>query len=140
MGGSWDATRLAESTIAGLTNVGSDHAAWLGADRQVVARDKGRALVAAERAVIGSGVDDLILPAIEAPNARPVRHLVKVEDLGDGRASVRWDDGETCVDLPWPGPIKLPTSSWLWLWPSKRRRWSACRRSIPTDCERRSRA
>ncbi len=31
MGGSWDATRLAGSEIAGLTNVGTDHRRWLGA-------------------------------------------------------------------------------------------------------------
>ncbi len=57
MGGSWDATRLAESAIAGLTNIGSDHAGWLGAEPTEIARDKGRALAAPIRAVIGSGVD-----------------------------------------------------------------------------------
>ncbi len=39
MGGSWDATRLAGSEIAGLTNVGTDHRRWLGRGRR---RDRSR--------------------------------------------------------------------------------------------------
>ena len=53
MGGSWDATRVAASTIAGITNVGSDHAAWLGKDILDRARDKGAPLRTASRAVLG---------------------------------------------------------------------------------------
>ena len=53
MGGSWDATRLAGSAIAGLTNIGSDHSHWLGDGRGEIARDKGRALAAAERLSVG---------------------------------------------------------------------------------------
>ena len=84
MGGSWDATRLAESTIAGLTNVGSDHAGWLGAEPTDVARDKGRALAAAERAVIGAGVDDDLVASLGAPAARRARSLVRCTDVGVG--------------------------------------------------------
>ena len=56
MGGSWDATRLAQSAIAGLTNVGSDHPDWLGSKRSEIAGDKGQALAAADFAVLGPGV------------------------------------------------------------------------------------
>jgi folylpolyglutamate synthase/dihydrofolate synthase len=91
MGGSWDATRLAESAVAGLTNVGSDHAGWLGAERTEVARDKGRALAAADHAVIGSGVDECLVPALAAPHARRARSLVRCERAGEGRVRVGWD-------------------------------------------------
>ncbi len=107
MGGSWDATRLAESKVAGLTNVGSDHAAWLGTERQTIARDKGRALAAAERALIGSGVDELILPAIDAPLARLARHLVTVEVVADGRVNLRWEGGEITVERPLAGTFQI---------------------------------
>jgi dihydrofolate synthase/folylpolyglutamate synthase len=107
MGGSWDATRLADSAIAGLTNIGSDHAAWLGAERKAVARDKGRALAAAERAVIGSGVDDLILPAIDAPLAQPARHLVTVDDAAGGRVSVQWEGARISVEMPLAGAFQI---------------------------------
>jgi dihydrofolate synthase/folylpolyglutamate synthase len=107
MGGSWDATRLAESAIAGLTNVGSDHAAWLGADSQAIAYDKGRALAAAERAVIGSGVDDSILPAIDAPLARFARRLVTAEDAAGGRVNVRWEGAEISLEMPLAGAFQI---------------------------------
>jgi dihydrofolate synthase/folylpolyglutamate synthase len=107
MGGSWDATRLAESTIAGLTNVGSDHAGWLGAEPTDVARDKGRALAAAEFAVIGAGVDDGLVPSLGAPAARSARSLVRCTDAGEGRTAISWDGFETIVRLALPGAFQF---------------------------------
>ncbi len=69
MGGSWDATRLAGSAIAGLTNVGSDHANWLGEERRQIARDKGAALAAAQWPVVGEGVEENLLRELGAPAA-----------------------------------------------------------------------
>lgn len=107
MGGSWDATRLAESRVAGLTNVGSDHAGWLGAERSEVARDKGRALAAADHAVIGSGVDECLVPALAAPHARRARSLVRCERAGEGRVRVGWDGDEVDVCFPLAGSFQL---------------------------------
>jgi dihydrofolate synthase/folylpolyglutamate synthase len=107
MGGSWDATRLAESTVAGLTNVGSDHAGWLGAERSEVARDKGRALAAADHAIIGSGVDTSLLPSLAAPHARRSRSLVRCEDAGEGRVLVSWNGDEIDIHLPLAGSFQL---------------------------------
>jgi len=107
MGGSWDATRLAESAIAGLTNVGSDHAGWLGAEPTAVARDKGRALAAADHALIGSEVKEALLPELGAPAARPVRSLVRCSDKGGGRVRVSWDGHETDVRLPLSGAFQV---------------------------------
>jgi dihydrofolate synthase/folylpolyglutamate synthase len=107
MGGSWDATRLAESTIAGLTNVGSDHAGWLGTEPNEIARDKGRALAAAESALIGAGVDDDLVVELGAPAARRARSLVRCADAGGGRAAVSWDGRETVVRMPLSGAFQL---------------------------------
>ena len=107
MGGSWDATRLAESAIAGLTNVGSDHAGWLGDEPAAVARDKGRALAAAEQAIIGSGIDETLVSELGAPAARRAESLVKCSDQGGGRVLVKWDGHETFVRLPLSGAFQL---------------------------------
>jgi dihydrofolate synthase/folylpolyglutamate synthase len=103
MGGSWDATRLAESSIAGLTNIGSDHAGWLGAEPAAIARDKGRALAAAKRAVIGSGVDETFVAALGAPAAQRAASLVSCTVIGGGRVTVSWDGLEATVRLPLSG-------------------------------------
>ena len=106
MGGSWDATRLAESSIAGLTNIGSDHAGWLGAEPVEVAREKGRALAAAEVAMIGAGVDDDLVAELGAPAARRARSLVRCSDLGEGRVAMSWDGRETTVRMPLSGAFQ----------------------------------
>lgn len=103
MGGSWDATRLAGSAIAGLTNIGSDHRGWLGDDRRTIARDKGRALAAAKCAVVGRGVDRDLLADLGAPNAVAADWLVDcIDDPGRG-VMLRWGDTEMIVEMPLPG-------------------------------------
>jgi dihydrofolate synthase/folylpolyglutamate synthase len=106
MGGSWDATRLAGSSIAGLTNIGSDHAKWLGERPAQIARDKGQALAAAEKAVIGSGVDEDLVAELGAPAARRAQSLVSCRDLGDGQVGLSWDGSEIVVRLPLPGTFQ----------------------------------
>ena len=101
MGGSWDATRVAESTIAGITNVGSDHAGWLGEDILDRARDKGAPLRSASRAVIGSGLAPEFVSALGSPHAVPARELVEVIDLGDDRLLFAWDD----ITIEAPAPL-----------------------------------
>jgi len=103
MGGSWDATRLASSFIAGLTNVGSDHGRWLGHGPRAIAADKGRALAAAEIAVIGAGVDLGLTAELDAPHANRADSLVRVADGGDGRVELAWTGGQAVVDLPLAG-------------------------------------
>jgi len=107
MGGSWDATRLAASTVAGLTNVGSDHAGWLGADRTDVARDKGRALAAADHAIIGSGVEARLLPSLRAPHARRARSFVRCVEAGDDRVLLAWDGCEIYARRALAGSFQL---------------------------------
>jgi dihydrofolate synthase/folylpolyglutamate synthase len=103
MGGSWDATRLAGSAIAGLTNIGSDHSRWLGDKRGDIARDKGRALVAAERAVVGRGVGRDLLADLGAPNAVPADSLVDCISDPGSRVKLRWDGKEMIGEMPLPG-------------------------------------
>ena len=103
VGGSWDATRLAGSAIAGLTNVGSDHGRWLGNDRSDIARDKGRALTAAERAVVGRGMDRDLLADLGAPNAVSADSLVDCVNGPGSRVKLRWDGREMIGEMPLPG-------------------------------------
>jgi dihydrofolate synthase/folylpolyglutamate synthase len=103
MGGSWDATRLAGSAIVGLTNVGSDHRRWLGDDRRSIARDKGRALAAAEYAVIGRGVNRGLLADLGAPDAVAADSLVDCIEGPGGRVRLRWDDKEVIAEMPLRG-------------------------------------
>ena len=103
MGGSWDATRLACSSIAGLTNVGSDHGHWLGFGRNAIAADKGRALAAAENAVFGSGVDPALTTELDVAHAIRAESLVRCADTADGRVTLEWRGGESVVDLPLAG-------------------------------------
>jgi len=106
MGGSWDATRLADSIIAGITNVGSDHRHWLGDDRRTIAADKGGALAAADRAVIGRGVGEDLIGDLEAPDAIRAADVLDCTDDGDGRARLRWDDRNVVVELPLRGEFQ----------------------------------
>jgi len=106
MGGSWDATRLAGSSIAGLTNVGSDHGRWLGEGRDAIAADKGRALAAADVAVIGSGVDHDLIVELDAPHAVCADSVVRCTDTDGGRVKLEWTGGESVVDLPLAGSFQ----------------------------------
>lgn len=103
MGGSWDATRAAASTIAGITNVGGDHASWLGESSLERARDKGGALRAATWAVRGSGVRPELTAALDAPHAVDASDLVQVERLADNRLAVVWDRHRLEVPAPLAG-------------------------------------
>lgn len=103
MGGSWDATRLAGSEIAGLTNVGTDHRRWLGRERSEIARDKGRALAAARFGVIGDDVDPALVADLEAPGALAAAALVASTATEDGSIRLDWADGGAEVRLSMPG-------------------------------------
>jgi dihydrofolate synthase/folylpolyglutamate synthase len=106
MGGSWDATRVAGSPIAGLTNVGSDHGRWLGMGREAIAADKGRALAAAEMAVIGGGVDRDLISGLGAPHALTADRLVRCTNQDDGRLKLTWAGGESVLELPLAGSFQ----------------------------------
>lgn len=64
LGGRWDATAVAEPVVSLLTNVGTDHQAWLGATRPAIAAEKAAALRGRE-AIIGEW-DDEVEPPIRA--------------------------------------------------------------------------
>lgn len=107
MGGRWDATRVAASRVVGLTNVGTDHCAWLGSDRAAIAADKGAALAAAEVAVLGPGVDEGIVPSLGAPRALRASELVRLVPRASGRARAEWDGEEVEVEVPLAGRHQL---------------------------------
>lgn len=103
MGGSWDATRVADSAIAGLTNVGSDHAEWLGDDVLDRARDKGAPLRSARWSVVGPDVGADLLTAVAAPDAVAAGDLVRVRGRDDGRVCVSWGTQEVELAVPLAG-------------------------------------
>ena len=103
MGGSWDATRLAESEVAGLTNIGTDHRKWLGRERSEIARDKGRALAAARFGVIGDELDPMIMAELGAPKAQAAASVVRQSTTQNGRTGLEWLEGCTEVRLSMPG-------------------------------------
>ncbi len=102
MGGRWDATRLAEPTVAGLTNVGSDHTRWLGRSREAVAAEKGAGLSAAATAVLGPGVDPVLEPALGIPRFTRAGELVELRP-DDRGVRARWPGGSVRLVPPLPG-------------------------------------
>jgi len=107
MGGRWDATRLAASAIAGLTNVGSDHAEWLGEERYQRAADKGEALAAARLAVLGPQIDTTTAEQVGAASAMRADELVAVDPQGAGLVEMRWGDVRFGLHLGLEGPHQL---------------------------------
>jgi dihydrofolate synthase/folylpolyglutamate synthase len=107
MGGSWDATRLAQSAIAGLTNVGSDHPDWLGSKRSEIAGDKGQALAAADFAVLGPGVAGDVVAELGAPLAVPAAGLLSASPSAANRVRLAWDDVDLEIAVPLPGAHQI---------------------------------
>jgi len=107
MGGSWDATRIAESAIAGITNVGSDHTAWLGEDARGRARDKGAPLRSAVRAVIGRDLAADLVSEVGAPHAVRASDLVEVRSAGVGHLRIAWDEHSLEVPRPFVGSHQI---------------------------------
>jgi dihydrofolate synthase/folylpolyglutamate synthase len=64
LGGRWDATTVAAPAVSLLTNVGTDHQAWLGATRVEIAAEKAAALRGRE-AIVGAW-DAEVEPVIRA--------------------------------------------------------------------------
>ncbi len=103
MGGRWDATRLAGPAVAGLTNVGTDHARWLGPDRESIAAEKGAALASVPTAVLGPQVDPAVVPALGAPGAIPAAGLVAFRSVDGETVEADWGDGPVTLRCPLPG-------------------------------------
>ncbi len=103
MGGRWDATRLAAPAVAGLTNVGRDHARWLGPTREAVAAEKGAGLASAAVRVLGPGVDRPIRAALGAGDTVDADDLVRLTSLDERRVVADWGAGPVELDCPLPG-------------------------------------
>lgn len=103
MGGRWDATRLAGPAVAGLTNVGTDHARWLGPDRAAIAAEKGAALAAARTAVLGPEVDAAVRGVLGVPGAVDAGELVRCRTLDDRRVEADWRAGPVTLHCPLAG-------------------------------------
>ncbi len=103
LGGRWDATSIAPCAVAGLTNVGTDHARWLGNDRRAIAREKAAALEGASIALVGPGVDEDLLPLRAGLHTLRATELVVVEPAGEDRVTADWGAGPVELPLPLAG-------------------------------------
>ncbi|RLJ71589.1 dihydrofolate synthase/folylpolyglutamate synthase [Hydrogenivirga caldilitoris] len=65
MGGRWDATKVSEPILAGITNVERDHTKWLGRNIEEIARDKLHLYMEGKPFVIGSSRYPLYPVAVE---------------------------------------------------------------------------
>ncbi len=104
LGGRWDATNAVDPTVTLLTNVGTDHQAWLGPTRAAIAAEKAAALRGRE-AVVGRW-DDEVRPVIlaGADPATPVSTVgrwASVAPLPGGRVRFESDGlaGEAALPL-----------------------------------------
>lgn len=103
MGGRWDATRLAEPSIVGLTNVGTDHTRYLGRDRLQIAREKGVPLQTAPTAVWGPQVDADIIDELSVDHAVHAGDVVSLVEIGAGTARIAWPADSYDVPIPLDG-------------------------------------
>jgi dihydrofolate synthase/folylpolyglutamate synthase len=102
MGGRWDATRAAGCRLAGLTNVGTDHARWLGASRHEIAAEKGAALADARLAVIGSGVEPELVDHLGA-DVVTAESLVRMRCDRPSHVVADWGAGAFELAVPLAG-------------------------------------
>lgn len=89
LGGRWDATNSFPPAVSLLTNVGTDHASWLGSTRAAIAAEKAAALRGREAIV--SAWDDEVEEAIRREATAPLT-------LADEWASVRADEAPPTGD------------------------------------------
>ena len=59
MGGRWDATNVADATVAVVTNIGVDHVEYLGPDRQGIAQEKAGIVKPGSTLVLGETDPDI---------------------------------------------------------------------------------
>jgi len=103
LGGRWDATRLAPARIAGLTNIGSDHAQWLGSTREKIAREKAAALADARVAILGPEIGPDLPPMLNIRAAVAAGDLVRITNVGTTEVTADWDDGPIGLSVPLAG-------------------------------------
>ncbi len=102
LGGRWDATRIAPAPVAGITNVGTDHARWLGDTVERVAAEKGAALREASLAVAGPQVPPELHAALGVPHLVAARELVRLGPAAGG-VTADWGDGPVELACPLAG-------------------------------------
>jgi dihydrofolate synthase/folylpolyglutamate synthase len=94
LGGRWDATNVADGTVAVVTNVAIDHVEYIGPDRESIAEEKS-GIVKPESVLVLGETDPEITPILEAPvHAATVRRDEGFGVLGNAMAH-----GGRVVDL-----------------------------------------
>ena len=104
LGGRWDATNAADPAVTLLTNIGTDHQAWLGTTRAEIAAEKAAALRGREAIV---GVWDAEVEPVIRATANPSTPL----SLASAWASVTGDRGPGTGDREKPTTIERAEES-----------------------------
>jgi len=88
LGGRLDAVNLVDADVAVVTNIGLDHAEWLGTTRESVAFEKAGIFRSAKPAVCGDTAPPETMLESAMKSAVPL--LVRGRDFGLSRDSARW--------------------------------------------------
>lgn len=84
MGGTWDATNIADAQVAVITPISRDHEKWLGTDLIDIAREKAGIIKPGSTVIIGKqreDVDEVLLAAASEANARVIREGIDLAVL-----------------------------------------------------------
>jgi len=98
MGGRWDATNVADASVAVVTNVGLDHVEVIGPTRAAIAAEKAGIVKAGTTLVLGE-TDPVLVPVFES--RRPAALWLRDREFGCERNVVAV--GGRVVDLRTPG-------------------------------------
>lgn len=104
LGGRLDAVNLVDADVAMVCTVDVDHVDWLGAEREVIAREKAGIFRTGRPAVCGEPEPPCTLEACAAERGAPLYRLAREYDFEEGALGWHWHhDDSTLRDLPRPG-------------------------------------
>ncbi|HZQ26986.1 MAG TPA: folylpolyglutamate synthase/dihydrofolate synthase family protein [Acidimicrobiales bacterium] len=98
LGGQWDATNVADGSVAVVTNVGIDHIEYLGPTRDGIAREKSGIVKPGSTLILGE-TDPALVPIFEATPAE----RIWLRDRDFGVEANRLAVGGRLLDLRTPG-------------------------------------
>lgn len=105
LGGRLDSTNVIRPLVAGVTSIGMDHAEWLGATTEHIAREKAGIYKAGVPAVVGDldpAIRQLLAASAAEAGAAPVRIVVDECTVGPISVSARG----TLFDVVWQGDTR----------------------------------
>jgi len=81
LGGRWDATKIHNPIIVGITNVSRDHTRWLGETLEEIAEEKTELIYPSRPVVLGENKKPLIEKTLQKAKERKAEVIIPVENL-----------------------------------------------------------